>query len=267
MDLEVQQVSLRWPTPSGRLNPRAFRKSVGFALGKLTHQKGTDWGWLFNAAASQPEGKGIATIRFSTGNGRNGPFAQIVAVGDEACSRLAACLPDLLPAIRSLGITHHAIVDYNRVWIKPSSSPQPFRVQTVVLTRLKGDQALYDRHRADPSLTIPFLKDAVAAGINRQAERIGLPSPELTPEQVGVIEISRLGTQPVHKGKREAMLSRLSQAKITLPCRLNGDWRVGGLLTYGNGLVTSCYDGRQQRQPSVEEQPYPKMRHLEEKAA
>lgn len=147
------------------------------------------------------------------------------------------------------------------MWIKPSESPQPFRVQAVVLTRLKGDCELYAKHRADPSLTAPYLKEAVANGINRQAIQIGLGDPGLTPEDVGIVQIDELGTQPVFKGKREAMLSRLTQAFITLPCRLNGDWRVGGLLTYGNGRVSPVISERHWRNPTAPHEPYPTMRH------
>lgn len=264
MAQEAQQVSLRWSTPDGRINPRAFRQAVGFELGKLTHEKGTDWGWLFNSADSQPEGGGIATVRFSTGNGRQGPFASIVAIGDETCARFAAALADLLPAVRATGIAAPATVDYDRVWLKPSPTLQQFRVQTIVLTRLKGDRAFYDRHRADPSLLIPFVKRAVANGINNQARRIGLEDPRFGEDDVGVLELGKLGTQPVVKGKREAMLSRLSQAVVTLPCRLNGDWRVGGLLTYGNGLVNPVLAERHWRDPDAESQPFPTMRHKEE---
>lgn len=257
---EVQQVSLRWLTPNGRMNPRAFRNQVGFHLGKLTHAKGTDWGWLFNAPHAQPQGGGIATSRFSTGFGRNGAFAQIVAIGDEASAKLAAALPDILQAVRAMGFEQQAAVDTNQVWIKPSEQSQLFRAQTVVLTKLRGDRAFYAKHREEPALIKPYLQEAVASGLNRQAERIGLPSLNLEPSQVEVVELGQLGTQPVHKGPGEAMLSRLSQAIIKLPCRLNGDWRVGGLLTYGNGLVTSIAAERHWRQMSDVQHPYPTMR-------
>lgn len=262
---EVQQFSLRWPTPS-RWNPRKFRNAVGFALGKLTHKEVINWGWLFNSQDSQPKEGQIATVRFVTGNGAKGSFAEIVAIGDETCARMSSVMSTLLPAVRLAGIAQSPIVNFDRLWIKPSASPHRFRLQTVVLTRLKGDEAFYDRHRADPSLIVPYLKDAVSKGINRQVAAVGLYAPMISDDDVNVVRIDELGTQPISKGRRDCMLSRLTQAEITLPCRLNGDWRVGGLLTYGNGLVSPIANEKHWRTEERERQPYP-LYEREENAA
>lgn len=254
----TQQIMLRWPTDH-RMNPRDFRKAVGFQLGATTHDSDEEWGWLFNAASSQPQGGGIATSRFFTGGGEKGAFAGIVAVGDDASERLTASILKILPALRQLRcVTGQPIVETDTVTIR-TSRPRTYRAQAVVLTRVRGDAAYYQSLRDDPAKLEPFLVQAVSDGINRQAERIGLDHQPLKTEDVEVLSIGTLGSQPVVKAGREGMVSRLTQAIVRLPRDLHGDWRVGGLLTYGNGRLSSVEAERHYRQ-ETERQPYPKAR-------
>lgn len=259
MNSETQQIELRWSTPQGRINPRFFRNQIGFALGAA--DPSLDWGWLFNARHTQPDGGGIAPIRFFTGANAKGAYAGIIAVGDDACGRLSANLSILLPIVRELDfIAGHPQIDFNRVWWKPANNPASFRLQTLVLTKLRGDQSLYDQHRADPTLTAPLIKEAVASGLTRMASRIGITDPRVDASDVEVIQVGPLGTQPVQKGGGEGLVSRLQNAIIKLPVQLHGDWRVGGLLTYGNGLITSVAAERHYRDDSFVPSAYPTMR-------
>ena len=257
------QIELRWPTRR-RENPRVFRRSLGFQLGADEATRDLEWGWLFNAASAQPEGGGIATVRFYTGENDKGAFCGIVAVGEDACQRLSTSILRLLPAMRALGVTGHPAVEYDQIWIR-NDTPQRFRAQTVVLTRVRGDAAHYAALRADPEPLRPFIAEAIANGINRQAQRIGLAHDDLSPDDVVVEEIGELGSQPVFKAGGEGMISRLSQAVVTLPRRLNGDWRVGGLLTYGNGRIAPVLAERHYRQDA--HRPYPVARRGDEEMA
>lgn len=261
---EAQQIELRWKTRR-RENPRVFRRSLGFQLGADETARDLEWGWLFNAASAQPEGGGIATVRFFTGENAGGAFCGIVAVGDDACGRLTTSILRILPAMRALGVEGAPTVEYDRVWIRPDV-PQRFRAQTVVLTRVRGDAAHYAALRADPEPLRPYVAEAVASGINRQARRIGLDHVDLVPDDVVVEEIGQLGSQPVYKAGREGMVSRLSQAVVTVPRRLNGDWRVGGLLTYGNGRIAPVLAERHYRQDGPS-RPYPVARRGDEEMA
>lgn len=251
------QIELRWPT-ARRENPRIFRKSLGFRLGANEATRDLPWDWLFNAPSAQPAGGGIATVRFYTGENDKGAFCGIVAVGQDACQRLSSSILQILPAMRELGVTGQPAIEYDQIWIRPDR-PQRFRAQTIVLTRVRGDVDYYRSLRADPEPLRPFIADAISGGINRQAERLGLDHTPLTPEDVIVEEIGELGSQPVLKGGGEGMVSRLTQAIVTLPRRLNGDWRVGGLLTYGNGRIAPVMAERHYRQTG-EQKPYPRAR-------
>lgn len=253
----VPQIELRWHT-ARRENPRIFRKSLGFRLGANTHDQDMQWGWLFNAPSAQPAGGGIATVRFYTGENDKGAFCGIVAVGEDACQRLSTSILQILPAMREMGVSGPPAVEYDQIWIRPDR-PQRFRVQTMVLTRVRGTAEYYRSLRADPEPLRPYVADAISAGLNRQAERIGLDHPALTAEDVIVEEMGELGSQPVVKGGGEGMVSRLTQAIVTIPRRLNGDWRVGGLLTYGNGRIAPVMAERHYRQTG-EQRPYPRAR-------
>lgn len=251
------QIELRWPTRR-RENPRVFRQSLGFKLGANEDTRDMQWDWLFNGPTAQPAGGGIATVRFYTGENNKGAFCGIVAIGKDACERLSASILHLLPAMRELGVTGQPAVEYDQVWIRPDR-PQRFRAQTVVLTRVRGDIDHYRSLRADPEPLRHFITEAIANGINRQAERIGLDHFPLTADDIVVEEIGELGSQPVVKAGGEGMVSRLTQTIITMPCRLNGDWRVGGLLTYGNGRIAPVLAERHYRQEG-EQRPYPRAR-------
>lgn len=251
------QIELRWQT-SRRENPRMFRQSLGFRLGANENTRDMQWDWLFNAASAQPVGGGIATVRFYTGENAKGAFCGIVAVGREACERLSASILHLLPAVRELGVVGQPVVEYDQVWIRPDV-PQRFRLQTVVLTRVRGNVDFYRSLRADPEPLRPFIMDAVANGINRQAVRLGLENVPLEPKDIVVEDIGELGSQPVVKSGGEGMVSRLTQAIVTVPRRLNGDWRVGGLLTYGNGRIAPVLAERHYRQTGIH-RPYPRAR-------
>lgn len=261
---EAQQIELRWRT-ARRENPRVFRRSLGFRLGADEGARDLEWDWLFNGPTAQPEGGGIAPVRFFTGENDKGAFCGIVAVGDDACAKLTASILRILPAMRALGVDGAPTVEYDRVWIRPDV-PQRFRAQTVVLTRVRGDAAHYAALRADPEPLRPYIAEAVASGINRQARRIGLSHVDLAPEEVVVEDIGQLGSQPVFKAGREGMVSRLSQAIVTLPRRLNGDWRVGGLLTYGNGRIAPVLAERHYRRTGVQTA-YPVARRGDEEMA
>lgn len=255
------QIELRWETDR-RENPRIFRKSLGFRLGANEATRDMVWDWLFNAPSAQPVGGGIATVRFFTGQNGKGAFCGIVAVGDEACAKLSAAIMQILPAMRDLGIKGPPRVEYDQIWIRPDV-PQRFRAQTVVLTRVRGNQDFYRSLRADPEPLRPFIQDVIAGGINRQAERIGLAHEPLTADDVIVETIGDLGSQPVVKAGGEGMVSRLTQTIVTIPRRLNGDWRVGGLLTYGNGRIAPVLAERHYRQEGVARE-YPRVRMADE---
>lgn len=251
---KVQQLELRWNTPAGRINPRLFRQQVGYSLGATDSDQ--DFSWLFNRGDNA-----IAPIRFYTAKSRDQGIASIVAVGDEACQKLCAILPILLTAVRSIeGMSAHPAVYPGQVHWEASPYNIPYRVQTIVLPKLRGDREFYNRHRAEPQLLVPYLQEAIAAGINRMADRFGLEVPGILPGAIEVLQVGDLGTQPIEKAGRKAMLSRVTQAKFLLPIKLQGDWRAGGLLSYGNGRITSIAAERHYRAPQDQgrgETPFP----------
>lgn len=241
------------------MNAHAFRNAVGFALGSAARDQ--DWGWLFNDPSSQPGPGSIAPVRFVTGGNHAGPFAAIIAVGPEACGRLSTALTILLPAVRSaLRVDAHPDVRFNRMWSLSAQRPNTFRITTLVLNRVKGDRAAYDALRADPAPLSSFVQEAVASGLDRQATRVGLPLPGISPERIEIVSLGTLSAQPVGSSGR-GMRSRLTQAVVRMPLRLQGDWRVGGLVGYGNGLVTEIAKERHWRDaeaPAVRFPRYPR---------
>lgn len=256
VDTATDQIELRWTTPSGRLNPHMFRNAVGFAVGATA--RNADWGWMFNDVASQPGPGAIAPVRFITGRNHAGSFASIVAVGRDACMRLSAALMLLLPAMRTVeGLAGHADVRFGRTWWKPSEGSNAFRVHTLVLNRVKGDRAKYDALRADPTPMTPLIQDAIAQGLDRMADRIGIEKPGIASEQIEVVSIGTLSAQPVGPSGR-GMRSRLTHAVIRMPIRLEGDWRVGGLVGYGNGGIAEIAKERHWRSDESAQHPHPK---------
>lgn len=233
---EAPQIRLSWNIDKP-MNPRIFRAALSRNLA-ATAPAHYERSWLFNHDG-EANSATLATVRFYAGFNQHGPTVGIVGVGEDACAQLSSGLIHILPAITPIvGKAAPQVKLSKAQW--GESEPQEYRITKLVLRtkKLRQTRDALEKYHQDPSLLAEFIAPVVANGIMAQAEAIGLDVPDLAPNDVFVVRVDGFGAQPLDHKNSRVMLPRVPQVIVSMPVKLDGEWSVGPLLTYGNGRIS-----------------------------
>lgn len=216
-------VCLSWKADGTARDLRAW---LGSGLRNCAKFEQTEW--LFHKANDKPIPDLPAMCRFFASPGRVG----INFVGGDAIAKLQSALLTILGAGRSVGLDNPDI-RAGVIWAKPADHPVKYLANCIVLRKLR----LQNCQHPSEEIISRHLKRAVANSINLQATCLGLASPLLAVDDVGVETVFKLGSTKLENGGRPMTIPRLTRAVLTLPLYLEGPWYVGGLASHGNGYI------------------------------